>query len=103
LQPGRSLLMGICFHRQTPPFESVDETMTIVQFAPFTSLVQPAFWHDLSRFKIDVLRLSQSAVPITATYGAGRNIADRETSTEVALPCNLTVAGDAFGEKGTVK
>lgn len=72
--------------------------MTIVQFTPFSSLVQPAFWHDLTRLKIDVFKLSEETVPITATYSAGRSVTDRETGNEVALGCNLTVGGDAFQE-----
>ena len=70
--------------------------MPIVQFAPFQSLVQPAFWHALTDLKIDVLRLSEDALPVTATYGPGRAVKDRETGQEIALGCNMTIAGDAF-------
>ncbi|KAF8649445.1 hypothetical protein AX16_005792 [Volvariella volvacea WC 439] len=73
--------------------------MPIVQFAPFTSLVQPSFWHELTRLKIDVLRLSDDALDITAFYGSGRSVVDRETGQEVALGCNLTVGSESF-DKG---
>ncbi|KAI0340301.1 E1-like protein-activating [Trametopsis cervina] len=73
--------------------------MTIVQFAPFTSLVEPGFWHSLTDLKIDVLKLSDHSVPVSASYGAGRSIVDRETGKEIALGCNLTVSGDAFTDK----
>ena len=72
--------------------------MTIVQFAPFQSQVQPAFWHALTDLKIDVLRLSDDALPVTATYSAGRAVKDRETGQEIALGCNLALAGDAFSK-----
>ncbi|RDX46034.1 E1-like protein-activating [Lentinus brumalis] len=72
--------------------------MTIVQFAPFQSLVQPAFWHALTELKIDVLRLSDDEQPVTATYTAGRAVKDRETGQEIALGCNLTASGDAFSK-----
>ena len=75
-----------------------DIAMTIVQFAPFQSLVQPAFWHALTELKIDVLRLSDDAQPVTATYTAGRAVKDRETGQDIALGCNLTVGGDAFSK-----
>ena len=72
--------------------------MTIIQFQPLASLVEPGFWHALTDLKIDVLKLSDQSVPVTATYTAGRSIVDRETGNEIALGCNLTVAGDAFGQ-----
>ncbi|KIP07781.1 hypothetical protein PHLGIDRAFT_29879 [Phlebiopsis gigantea 11061_1 CR5-6] len=72
--------------------------MTIIQFQPFASLVEPAFWHALTNLKIDVLKLADDHVPLTATYTSGRTIVDRETGKEIALGCNLTLAGDAFSE-----
>ncbi|KAJ3514137.1 hypothetical protein NLJ89_g2546 [Agrocybe chaxingu] len=45
--------------------------MPIVQFAPFASLVQPSLWHKLTELKIDVLKLSDAAVPITGSYSIG--------------------------------
>ena len=73
--------------------------MPIVQFAPFQSLVQPAFWHALTDLKIDVLRLSDDALPLAASYAPGRAVKDRETGQEIALGCNLAVSGDAFGKE----
>lgn len=70
--------------------------MPIVQFAPFSSLVQPSFWHELTSIKIDVLRLSDEQLPVTATYTAGRSIKDRETGADVALGCHLTIGGEGF-------
>lgn len=72
--------------------------MTIVQFAPFSSLVDPNFWHALTNLKIDVLRLDDHTVPLHASYTAGRSIVDRETGNEIALGCNLTLGGEAFKE-----
>ncbi|KAI0349924.1 E1-like protein-activating [Trametes cingulata] len=76
--------------------------MTIVQFAPFQSLVQPAFWHALTNLKIDVLRLSDDALPVSATYTTGRAVKDRESGKEIALGCNLSVGGDAFEDSPQV-
>lgn len=70
--------------------------MPIVQFAPFSSLVQPTLWHELTRLKLEVLRLSEDSVPLTATYTTGRTIKDRNTGQEVALGCNLNVGGEGF-------
>jgi ubiquitin-like modifier-activating enzyme ATG7 len=70
--------------------------MPIVQFVTFSSLVQPSFWHALTELKIDVLRLSDDAVPIAASYGTGRSITDRETGQDVELGCNLSLGGEAF-------
>lgn len=48
--------------------------------------------------KIDILRLSDESIPITASYSSGRSIVDRETGSEIGLGCNLAVAGDAFSK-----
>ena len=70
--------------------------MPVVQFAPFASLVQPAFWHELTRQKIDVLRLSDDELSLTASYSVGRTIRDRETGQDLPLGCNLSLGADAF-------
>jgi hypothetical protein len=71
-------------------------TMPIVQFAPFSSLIQPSFWHKLTDLKIDVLRLSDEALTISGSYSVGRSITDRETGSEIALACNLSVGAESF-------
>ena len=75
----------------------------LLQFTPFSSIVQPAFWQELTKLKIDVLKLSQDAVPICATYSLGRAVVDRETGKEVALGCNLVVGGDAFADEKDIR
>jgi hypothetical protein len=72
------------------------DDMPVVQFAPFASLVQPGFWHELTRMKIDVLRLSEDAMTVNGSYSVGRSIRDRETGQDIALGCNLTVGEDAY-------
>ncbi|KAF8882014.1 hypothetical protein BD779DRAFT_1544428 [Infundibulicybe gibba] len=72
--------------------------MPIVQFAPFSSLVHPSFWHKLTELKIDVHRLSDEALPIRGAFSAGRSITDRETGNEIALDCHLSVASEGFGD-----
>lgn len=78
------------FHPQQIP------TMPVVQFAPFASLVQPGFWHELTKLKIDVLRLSDESVTANGSYTIGRSIRDRETGQDIALGCNLVLGTDAF-------
>ncbi|KAH9985963.1 hypothetical protein BJV77DRAFT_1030609 [Russula vinacea] len=70
--------------------------MPVVQFAQFSSIVQPTLWHELSRLKLEVLRLSEESVPLTATYSTGRTIKDRNTGREVTLGCNIAVGGEGF-------
>lgn len=85
--------LGLISARAVVSFQS---TMPIVQFAPFASLVQPSFWHELTSLKVDVLRLSDDAIPITATYTTGRSVKDRETGQEIVLGCNVTVGAESF-------
>ncbi|KAE9408523.1 E1-like protein-activating [Gymnopus androsaceus JB14] len=54
-------------------------TPTIVQFTPLPSLTHPSFWHKLTELKLDVLKLSDAEVEISATYRVGRLIEDRES------------------------
>ncbi|KAG5636737.1 hypothetical protein H0H81_006995 [Sphagnurus paluster] len=70
--------------------------MPIVQFAPFSSLIQPSFWHELTNLKIDVLRLSDEALPVSGSYTVGRSITDRESGNEIALGCHLSVGSESF-------
>jgi ubiquitin-like modifier-activating enzyme ATG7 len=72
---------------------------SIVQFQPFSSLVQPAFWHALTDIKIDVLKLSDDQVPLRASYTTGKSIKDRETGQQVILGSNLSLGGDAFSKE----
>lgn len=71
-----------------------------LQFTPFSSVVQPPFWHELSRLKIDQWKLSEGVTPITASYSVGRSITDRETGKDVDLGCHVTVGGDSFDVNG---
>lgn len=75
--------------------------MPIVKFQPFSSLVHPTLWHELTRVKLDVLHLSDASVPLTGSYSTGKTIRDRNTGVDVALGCNLSVGGEGFqGEFG---
>ncbi|VDC02149.1 unnamed protein product [Peniophora sp. CBMAI 1063] len=73
--------------------------MPVVQFAPFSSIVQPAFWHELTRLKLDVLRLSDARVSLHGSYSVGRTVRDRNTGADVELGCNFALGGDAFDEQ----
>ncbi|KAG6889088.1 hypothetical protein C0995_003941 [Termitomyces sp. Mi166 len=73
--------------------------MPIVQFAPFSSLIQPSFWHELTNIKIDVLRLSDATISITGSYSVGRSVTDRESGREIALGCNLSVGPESFSKE----
>ncbi len=75
----------------------------LLQFTPFASVVQPGFWNELTKLKIDVLKLSQEAIPICGSYSIGKAVTDRETGLEVALGCTLTVGADAFSNMMNVK
>lgn len=70
--------------------------MAALQFSPFTSQVSPQLWHQLSKLKIDVLKLSQDSLELQATYGAGRTIVDRETGKDISMGCVLSASGDGF-------
>ncbi|KAG7173404.1 Ubiquitin-like modifier-activating enzyme ATG7-like [Homarus americanus] len=59
----------------------------ILQFAPFSSAVEAGFWHQFTQFKLDVLHLSEEAVPIAGSY---------VNSDAPGLPSRLNVEYDAL-------
>ena len=92
----RVRVLGLPSLSPPPPPPSHQMPPQTLQFTPFSSLVQPSFWHELTRLKIDVLRLSEDTIEINGSYAAGRSVVDRETGNEIGLGCNLTVGVDAF-------
>lgn len=74
----------------------INLVMVLLQFVPFASVVQPAFWHRLSDLKIDTLKLSDDPIPISATYSVGRSVTDRETGREIDLGCTISVGAESF-------
>ncbi|KAL7752443.1 Autophagy protein 7 [Sorochytrium milnesiophthora] len=61
---------------------------------PFSSAVEAAFWHALSQHKVDVLRLSSDALPVTAHYFAGS--AGSGDADAVETPARLCLPGSAL-------
>ncbi|KAF9059765.1 hypothetical protein BDP27DRAFT_1430889 [Rhodocollybia butyracea] len=75
----------------------------IVQFSPLPSLTHPSFWHKLTELKLDVLKLSDAEVDITATYRVGRLIEDRESGAGafVGVGGSLGVEEESFSQGHT--
>ncbi|KIY53447.1 E1-like protein-activating, partial [Fistulina hepatica ATCC 64428] len=72
--------------------------MPVVQFSPFSSLIHPAFWHKLSDLKIDVLRLSDDLVPVSASYTYGRFITDRESGKQIGVGGDASLDDSSFDD-----
>jgi ubiquitin-like modifier-activating enzyme ATG7 len=66
----------------------------IIQFVPFSSVVQPGFWHAFSDRKIDTLKLSDAPIDISGSYSVGRSVTDRESGRVIDLGCTLSVTTD---------
>ncbi|XP_042213780.1 ubiquitin-like modifier-activating enzyme ATG7 isoform X2 [Homarus americanus] len=73
-------------HKDCCPCQIMGET-AILQFAPFSSAVEAGFWHQFTQFKLDVLHLSEEAVPIAGSY---------VNSDAPGLPSRLNVEYDAL-------
>lgn len=79
-----------------PTLDNPLNIMPLLQFTPHSSLVQPGFWHELTRIKIDVLKLSEQSVPIVGSYSPGRWIVDRESGNQIALNGSLSLSETSF-------
>ena len=77
-----------------------DPPLAPLQFAPFATSISPDFWHALTNLKLQVLKLSDEPVPITATYTRGRTVKDRKTGEDVGLGCGIELDGSAFEGAG---
>ena len=53
-----------------------DNKMSVVQYAPFASLVDPGFWHKLSAKKLNEYGLDESARHINGFYTNGKAFHD---------------------------
>jgi hypothetical protein len=43
-------------------------TMAKIQFVPFQSVIEPGFWHWLSTYKLEHLKLSEEPVELVGSY-----------------------------------
>ena len=71
---------------------------TPLQFAPFSSTISPSFWQALTTLKLQVLKLNDEPVPISASYTRGRTVKDRLTGESVGLGCTLELDERAFDQ-----
>lgn len=72
---------------------------TTLTFAPFASSLTPEFWSAFAKLKVDVLKLSDEAVPLSATYSAGKTVRDRETGVDIALQPYLHFDASSFDKQ----
>lgn len=80
----------------TPPHRP---DMATLQFLSLSSSIDPSFWHAFTKLKVDVLKLSDEPVPLTATYERARWIKDRETGQDVGVPASVRLDGNAFDQQ----
>ncbi|RKP25930.1 ubiquitin-like modifier-activating enzyme atg7-like protein [Syncephalis pseudoplumigaleata] len=73
------------------------ESFQLLQFEPFKSAVDPTFWHQLGKRKLDVYQLDQSERRIRGHYATATR-ATKSVERAIAAPAQLTVDGEAFEE-----
>ncbi|KAM0747191.1 E1-like protein-activating [Meredithblackwellia eburnea MCA 4105] len=76
--------------------------MNPVQFAPFATSITPDFWHKLTELKLNVLKLDDAPVDITASFTRGKTVKDRKTGEHVGLGCTIELDAASF-EKSSSK
>ena len=70
----------------------------LLQFEPFKSAVDPTFWHQLGKRKLDLYQLDQSERHIRGYYTAATR-AKKSAERELAAPAQFTVDGEAFEDE----
>ncbi|EGG00390.1 uncharacterized protein MELLADRAFT_118051 [Melampsora larici-populina 98AG31] len=71
---------------------------SVLQFIPFSSSIDPTFWHTLTKLKIDVLKLGDQPIPIKGIYERGRWVKDKEhhLGKEIGLGGEIRLDGKSF-------
>jgi ubiquitin-like modifier-activating enzyme ATG7 len=77
-------------------------SLQLLQFEPFKSAVDPTFWHQLGKRKLDVYQLDQSERPIRGHYTTATR-ATKSIERDIAAPAQFTLDGQAFEEELTSK
>ncbi|MBW0488272.1 hypothetical protein O181_027987 [Austropuccinia psidii MF-1] len=71
--------------------------MTILQFVPFDSSIDPTFWHTLTKLKIDVLKLKDQPIPIVGWYERGRWVKDKiNPDTQIGIGNQVRFDSNSF-------
>lgn len=59
--------------------------LDLVRFVPFTSCVDPSFWHKLAELKLDVDRLDE---PVRKLWGYYNNVGPRGLKGILSVECS---------------
>ena len=68
--------------------------MEILQFVPFSSFVDLAFWHEFGRRKLEKYKLSEAPINLTAAYSCARVTSSAATPTPAVLNIGLESFSD---------
>ncbi|KAK0529410.1 Autophagy protein 7 [Tilletia horrida] len=68
----------------------------LLQYASFSSSINPSFWHSFAELKIDTLQLSDAPLPLVASYATARQLQDRSTGEMVYLPAALNLEASSL-------
>ncbi|KAI9172945.1 Autophagy protein 7 [Blastocladiella emersonii ATCC 22665] len=66
-----------------------------MQYLPFTSAVEPSFWHALAKHKLEVLRLSDAPIAVAGSFVPGRLVKTAEDAYS-SLPACLSLEGGSL-------
>ena len=67
----------------------------IIQFIPFSSFVDLAFWHEFGRRKLEKYKLSEEPIPLVGSYSSSRG----STGSGLATPAAMNVGLESFTEQ----
>ncbi|RIA85270.1 hypothetical protein C1645_782203 [Glomus cerebriforme] len=71
----------------------------LVQFVPYSSAVEAAFWHTLSTRKIDLYKLDDTSHDILGYYSTGHTITSQHaTEANISMPARLCLGTGAFDD-----
>lgn len=72
---------------------------TLIQFESFQSNISTSFWNELTKLKLNVIKLSTEPIIINGSYEKGKIVKDKSSTrgnNEIGLGCLLELNSNSF-------
>lgn len=56
---------------EKPNVQENSEKRVLLQYVPYSSMIDASFWHELTKLKLEKLRLNDEPINVSATFQPG--------------------------------